>query len=509
MAWYRAGGGGIPAALKTGMNSVLNKKFGTATTYDPAGWPDDVNLLGKLPEKTVSGAIANITDGADRVPVKELIFSASPIQASGTPSPTNPLPIYGHMEMNGAHCGKNLLNPSIAFDNSNYYSYDSATGITTVNASDSRAWTNITEIPIKAGTYCLNNPQGRVQYRLKSESYGTDHNITSSSGTITLSADDGIKIKFGLGTTYPFTASYQLEVGSSATSFAPYSAESKKWEFPPFGKNLLNPSELVNGSINSSGADVTSTTRVRSGYVKINGGQNYAVSIGGTVQIYEIHQYKADFTKAVNLISANAQSYVFTADNNTAYIRVLMRFSDNSTIAVSDIVNLQCEQSSTATSYEPYQSMFSGQVNALTGEVENKNKFLVLTSANASLITRTNANKYRVSQAGTGAKISGEDYTGVICNVCKPETGTTNDDRCFIRGDGIIQLNFKNSYNSVSEMLADVGDIQLCYEMEEPISIDMDSVYWQSKYADNNFYNDCGNTSVTYRQDIDLALGGN
>lgn len=73
MAWYRAGGGGIPSSLKTGMNNVLNKKFGTSTTYAPATWPDNVNLLGPLPEKTVSGAIASFADGADDVPLKSLV----------------------------------------------------------------------------------------------------------------------------------------------------------------------------------------------------------------------------------------------------------------------------------------------------------------------------------------------------------------------------------------------------------------------------------------------------
>jgi hypothetical protein len=60
------------------MNAVLNKKFGTSTTYDPAGWPDDVNLLGKLPEKTVSGSIAHITDGADEVPIKSWEVEIAP-----------------------------------------------------------------------------------------------------------------------------------------------------------------------------------------------------------------------------------------------------------------------------------------------------------------------------------------------------------------------------------------------------------------------------------------------
>ena len=70
MAYIRAFGGGISSALKSAMNAVLNKKFGTSTTYAPEDWPEDVNLLGPLPEKTVSGSIAHITDGADTVPIK-------------------------------------------------------------------------------------------------------------------------------------------------------------------------------------------------------------------------------------------------------------------------------------------------------------------------------------------------------------------------------------------------------------------------------------------------------
>ena len=48
--------------------------------------------------------------------------------------------------------------------------------------------------------------------------------------------------------------------------------------------------------------------------------------------------------------------------------------------------------------------------------------------------------------------------------------------------------------------------IQFLCELATPISIDMDSVDWQTQLGDNNFYNDCGDTEVTYRQDIALAL---
>lgn len=80
MAFYRCGGGGIPSSLKTDMNSVLNKKFGTSTSYAPGTWPDTVNLMGPLPEKTiVSSPIVAFSDGAEDVPLKscEVALSAS------------------------------------------------------------------------------------------------------------------------------------------------------------------------------------------------------------------------------------------------------------------------------------------------------------------------------------------------------------------------------------------------------------------------------------------------
>ena len=79
MTWFRVGGGsGVPASLKSRMNAVLNKKFGTAVDYPPNGWPDDVNLLGPLPEGTASGSIVTFSDGADDVPIKSCEVALSP-----------------------------------------------------------------------------------------------------------------------------------------------------------------------------------------------------------------------------------------------------------------------------------------------------------------------------------------------------------------------------------------------------------------------------------------------
>ena len=504
------GGGGIPSALKNAMNAVFNKKFETSSVdYPPEDWPEDVNLMGPLPLGSASGAIAHITDGADTVPLKSLVFfGIEPVQAAGTPSPSNPLPISGHTSLTGVHCGKNLLNPSIAFDNSNYYSYDSATGITTVNASDSRAWTNITEIPIKAGTYCLNNPQGRVQYRLKSESYGTDHNITSSSGTITLTSDDGIKIKFGLGTTYPFTASYQLETGNQATTYAPYSAESKKWEFPPFGKNLLNYDTLVDGHVNTDGTFNTAHTQgeMRSQFIPVEPNTTYYFSIQATGSSYNawvrIGQYSSANTSS--FIKTNSY-WSFTTDENAKYIVVSAR-------NLAEATQVQLEKSSTQTAYEPYQSMFSGQVNALTGAVESDAKLFNM----GSLTWYADSNRTGLFYTGL---ISNAAYTecAIMCeeflvnNAKNPNTISDNE-MSSMNSYGSNRIFIKNTawdgYTGAQVATA-VSGIKVLIQLATPISIDMDSVDWQTQLGDNNFWADEGDTSVEYRKDIGLALGYN
>lgn len=57
-----------------------------------------------------SGSIASFTDGADGVPLKDLVVNIQPKQAgSGDPSPTNVRAISGYTSANITRCGKNLI----------------------------------------------------------------------------------------------------------------------------------------------------------------------------------------------------------------------------------------------------------------------------------------------------------------------------------------------------------------------------------------------------------------
>lgn len=204
MTWYRVGPAGIPGNLKTDMDAVLNKKFGTSTTYAPNTWPDNVNLLGPLPEKTASGAIAHIEDGADGVPVKNWLV-------------TLPASLDGYTEVNGTKAGKNLAIGGV-------YEYNARNMI-------------IAPVYLRASIYTVSFNRGvNVQYiyirkgetvSLVGDAYATKSNSTF----FTFTADEDTYYYAQLYRTntsdtwedYPVTQP-QIEVGSTATAYEPYEA---------------------------------------------------------------------------------------------------------------------------------------------------------------------------------------------------------------------------------------------------------------------------------------------
>ena len=227
--WVRAGGGGIPSSLKSDMDAVLNKKFGTSTTYPPTGWPDDVNLMGPLPEKTASGAIASFSDGAEDVPVKSAKFYFLPQQASGTPSPSTPLAITGWTGLTAYQFGKNL------FDKVNGNVVTGYIATSSFNDGNTRAKT--VYVPIKGGlTYTVSKTAGQRFQIATSENIPTNGALyttrqtgnTSTSLTITAGANDKYLWAWiflegtDTGTLDDMLASVQIEVGASATSYEAY-----------------------------------------------------------------------------------------------------------------------------------------------------------------------------------------------------------------------------------------------------------------------------------------------
>ena len=271
MTWFRVGGAGIPATLKNAMNAVFNKKFGTSgQDYPPKQWPDDVNLLGPLPEKTVAGAIAHTDDAADKVPVKSMICSIVPKQAgSGTPSPSNVRALSGYTGISVSQRGKNLLNWSDFSDYSKWKTDISSNQSFPTNASYRGLLINL---PI--GTYTISfginsssfpdylylcSDDGSTSVRLinfaQGQTYYTNTGtFTVESGKIYFFRMGNMVAESNFNALIEKISWAQIEVGSSATSFEAYNAAadiSDSWS--SIGAILGGERNLSDGTMSSYG----------------------------------------------------------------------------------------------------------------------------------------------------------------------------------------------------------------------------------------------------------------
>ena len=221
MAWYRAGGGGIPSSLKTGMNDVLNKKFGTSTTYAPNTWPDNINLMGPLPEKTVSGAIASFSDGADEVPLKSLVCN---VDAN----------LSGVSSVGVVQTGRNLL------PNKSYL-----VGANTLWLGDDSA---PYYQPLKAGTYTVSLDTAETMTILLYENGSwIDRKFNATTATFTIDHDGSFAIQLYKSTGIPVINNWQLEIGSTATAYTPYVAPTT--HTANLGRTIYGGSvDVVNGT---------------------------------------------------------------------------------------------------------------------------------------------------------------------------------------------------------------------------------------------------------------------
>ena len=231
MAWFKCSGGGIPAALKSLMNAVLNKKWGTSGTYPPETWPETVNLMGPLEEKTVTGSVVAFPDGADDVPLKSCAVTIAPN-------------LDGVSSVDVVKTGRNLLEIDSSYDiparattltrdysnnvlhiygevqdtNSNYYSQD------------------ITDLVRELGTVTIiaNTVSGGtadLSFRVNVQDGSTvisRLSIGDTSRTITYTEGYTyllmffVSISATVGNTVDMTVNFEADYGSSVGAYTPY-----------------------------------------------------------------------------------------------------------------------------------------------------------------------------------------------------------------------------------------------------------------------------------------------
>lgn len=179
------------------------------------------NIAGQIVYGDASGTIASFDDGGDNKPLKSLKVAINPVQASGTPTPSNPLPISGWTGANIKRTGKNFVN----------ISDKTITTQTTI----------LSRVTFPAGTYTLscdtiNNSPIICSVRTITGLSTIINNIsipasspkTRRSGTFTLSEATTISIICnGTSAGYNFNVQkIMLEAGETASDYVPYDPQS-------------------------------------------------------------------------------------------------------------------------------------------------------------------------------------------------------------------------------------------------------------------------------------------
>lgn len=196
---------------------------------------------------TASGSIASFdTDLTENlVEVKCQIVAK---QASGTPSPSNPLPITTYTEMNVLHCGKNFL-PSLDTETKNGFTVTNNNGVLTLSGTAGAITTFSKSFSLPAGNYnlcALNSVSAGTNYRMEITKDGNQVvnaylNSVNRNANFTLTECSDLIFNFIVSyntTGGNYTLSPQITLGSGVQlTFNPYNGTTANI---PFGQTVAN-----------------------------------------------------------------------------------------------------------------------------------------------------------------------------------------------------------------------------------------------------------------------------
>ena len=433
---------------------------------------------------------------------------------------SNICPIYGHTSMNIIHTGKNLIKLSADKyadgQNSTATYTDSGATVTATGKYGRAGYT----FAIKKGqTYTLSfnglstSDYNRIYLNSKVGWSGQFRNILISSVeethyavTFTATTDllfIGLYVS-GTTTEGAMTVSnVQLELSLTETTYESYNGETHKWTFPPFGKNLFDKdhANVVNGYIDTYAFN-TGNANAKTIYIPIKGSTTYTVSkiAGQRFQIATAPAIPADSVAYTSMVSQSGRqsSLTITSGTNDTYLWAWVYLDGTDTGTLADMLaSVQIEKSNQATAYEPYQSMFTGYVSALTGEVTVTHILKEYAVADMD-----NSDNY------PGWKSAGVRALGLATNVYNSvlnvgdefsvnTNGTTNDIVFLSKNKyGMTQTQWQTTYPDLI--------VQILIPLVTPITVTLESVSLQTKLGNNNFYCNTGDTKIDYRSNGDV-----
>lgn len=296
--------GSILLSTANAIGATLNKKFNTSRGFKPKEWASAASKLEPLPERTASGAIANITDGADGVPLKNWLV-------------TLPASLDGYTEVNGYKQGANVIDyaSNLTSGTSGGLTFSaSSDGAISYSGTASSTFAYITakfDFAIKSGqtfTFSRNTAFSYIHRITLTFSDDTTANVSISANDTSVTYTPAKDVKavrllvagLATSTSYNDTVYLQTEYGSTATAYEPYEAPTQYTA--SLGRTIYGGTvDIITGEGEDDGAVVT---------LDENG--SYGISLGSTTNRIAVNFYnsvgKTDGTFVSNELTTGENS---------------------------------------------------------------------------------------------------------------------------------------------------------------------------------------------------------
>ena len=290
------------------------------------------------------------------------------------------------------------------------------------------------------------------------------------------------------------------------------------------GKNMLDQTAFVQGPISGAGVDTNVYIRLRSPFVRVNAGQKYTFQCNSEVLIFELHRYDAN-QNWLGYVSVNQTQTTYTVPSDTAWMKVLIRKSDNTPVTVGELTAFQMEVGDTKTDYEPYNGntynvSFGSAGTVYGGTLDVTTGMLTITYVMVDMGTlnwgySSSDVRFIVTNLPIVANADTEHVANILCPIYKPVgyryvSGSYSNDNVMACGlfSGTTYLVVKNtSYTAAGVFKSAMSGIPLVYETTNPVSIQLSATEVRTLLENNNIWSDTGSVaSLEYRADTQLYI---
>lgn len=232
-----------------------------------------------------------------------------------------------------------------------------------------------------------------------------------------------------------------LHFGSTEQEYTPYTATpielNKIGNYQDFirkgtGKNLFGAT-MEMGTINgTTGEPSDSTTRIRtSDFINVKSNTSYTLSIKETTSKTFVFQYDKEGGFISRIPSSwNVLPYTFTTSDNVSKIKIVFNKGNDETITLADVTNIQIEENSSATYYEPYgykdkwyleknveKVILNGSENwSLNSNYTNNVFYTIIDNINKTSNVKTILSNYYNGVKNQGLADFGNNYNYSICS---------------------------------------------------------------------------------------------